>query len=206
MTYLRRAQNHLAKILPWPWCWRVNPAGKTVELVGRGRYILGAHRWGMQGGQLWFYNHETHLLENTTKYMVPIDGRDHHKGWCQTIDHPDANFLAEAPELVDGLVQEMQSYPYFHFDDDGCLTTRYKREQLTQALGLWGPYILRKLFDETSTIIVEMENVMHPWRVRVYLAASSTPHIAYLFRGWQARFLRRRLLTSLPAILQQEEA
>lgn len=136
---IERARTMLDSILPWPWKWTVHPEQKVLQLEGRGRYIFATHRWGFNGAQLWFYNHDTHLLDDVSKVMKPIEGRAHHASWIQTIDHPDANFIAAAPELVAGLLTLLK-YPsmipgVFTFSKTGALMTTITRDLLAEAIG-----------------------------------------------------------------------
>lgn len=90
------------KFTKGPWQWLVNKESKKVELCGKGIEVLRFKRYGMQGAAPTFTeDHMGHILQGVKAEDLAVDitGREHHAGWCQTIDHPDANLIAAAPDL-----------------------------------------------------------------------------------------------------------
>jgi len=43
------------------------------------------------------------LLEKCVAWAKSVTGREHHSHWFKEIDHPDANLIASAPELLEAL-------------------------------------------------------------------------------------------------------
>ena len=98
---------------PGPWRWEFNEKHKGLHLVGgKPMYdltIIDFERWGMNkatmrmrdtahdGFDLMFRVHERQ------DWIAPEPGREHHKHWHQLLDHPDANLIAAAPELLEAL-------------------------------------------------------------------------------------------------------
>lgn len=98
---------------PGPWRWNVSPNSKRMELESSGKKrgretVMGFARWGMSSAQALFCSAQ-HILENVTEYLVTVPGREHHKAWYMTIDHPDANVITfyrtAAPDLARELRQ-----------------------------------------------------------------------------------------------------
>lgn len=96
-----------AKHTPGPWRWEFNPDTKRLVLVGgKTRYdlkLLDFVRSGMQGGVARFRDPgfpELNVMELPNKWAVPEKGREHHAEWFKLIDHPDANLIAAAPDLL----------------------------------------------------------------------------------------------------------
>ena len=99
------------KATPGPWEWDVNSAHKFVNLmtIHSGRfYVMGFERWGAQGAAPKFQVYERYegsLYERGSKGMFRADkltksypGREHHEGWDDFIDHPDALFISNAKQ------------------------------------------------------------------------------------------------------------
>jgi hypothetical protein len=43
------------------------------------------------------------LMHPIEHWLATVPGREHHKTWFQTINHPDARLIAAAPELLNAL-------------------------------------------------------------------------------------------------------
>ncbi len=109
---------------PGPWRWEINLKSKRVELCGgKPRFdltVLHFSRWGMSGAKVDFLQRRDDgltLIEPCEKFAVPIEGREHHREWCQTINHPDANLIAAAPDLLaalEGVVKSASPNPKDH--------------------------------------------------------------------------------------------
>ena len=81
------------------WTWIVNPSSNRIELSGRGIVVLCPVRWGMRGADFTLVtmtDRGAHLLRPAHELAVEIPGREHHKDWAMTLDHPDATFIAAA--------------------------------------------------------------------------------------------------------------
>lgn len=96
---------------PGPWIWNANPCSKTISLesVAPSRWnetVLACMRWGMSGA-IFVFNNQHGLLEKASAYFKNFPKRDHHANWAQTVEHPDADFIAHArqdvPALLDAL-------------------------------------------------------------------------------------------------------
>lgn len=94
---------------PGPWRWEVNQKTKHVNLCGGGgrQYdlsVLSFERWGCNGAQPCFLDHSDHnlrfKLSEKPEWIVPFPGREHHANWCSGLNHPDANLIASAPQLL----------------------------------------------------------------------------------------------------------
>lgn len=90
---------------PGPWRWVVNPKNKEVDL-SRGQYgesVLRFARWGMNGATPLF--RDNGVLKRAEEVSRPEPGREHHAEWWRIVDHPDANLIASAPDLLGALEQ-----------------------------------------------------------------------------------------------------
>jgi hypothetical protein len=91
---------------PGPWTWEFNEEHKSMTLFGKGRLIvMDFVRWGMRGSAVRFRHNVDgmELMEHAGKWAVTHPGREHHASWFKGIDHPDANLIARAPELLSAL-------------------------------------------------------------------------------------------------------
>jgi len=106
---------------PGPWEWDVNSVSKIVHLrtVHSGRYyVMGFKRFGTKGAAPTFQVYEKHegpLHERGSKGMFRADdlaksypGKEHHEGYDDYIDHPDAEFIAHSKQDVASLIAEVK--------------------------------------------------------------------------------------------------
>ena len=101
---------------PGPWMWDLRTATKQCNLVTQHSgqyYVMGFERWGMQEALPTFQlydRHEGKMSERGSHGMVRADrlsksypGKEHHIGFDDYIDNPDAVFIAESRQLVHDL-------------------------------------------------------------------------------------------------------
>lgn len=112
---LERARRALAGVTEGPWRWEVNPTARGVQLCGgRPKFdhiVMDFVRWGMTGATPRFLARHEHaglLLHKAEQFLAVVPGREHHANWFQTIDQPDARFIAAAPTLVRDLMAEVE--------------------------------------------------------------------------------------------------
>lgn len=99
----------MSKYTPGPWKWIVNPHSKRVCLQsfgGKRDEVLTFKRWGTQGAQPWFVRDG--LFRDIMEFFKIVRGREHHADWYGTIEHPDAQLIETAPELLE-ICKEMLS-------------------------------------------------------------------------------------------------
>lgn len=96
-----------AQHTPGPWRWELNLKGKHVSLNGgKPRFdltVLDCERWGMGSARLRLLERSGSgmmLMAPCEQFAAQVPGREHHADWFQTLNHPDANLIAAAPELL----------------------------------------------------------------------------------------------------------
>lgn len=102
------ARELLAKATPGTWRWSINPHAKQVRLEsedGPRSIVIDFARWGMNGAQPRFQ--VDGLMQDAQDCAVIVEGREHHAKWYQTLEHPDANLIARAPQLLKTLADEV---------------------------------------------------------------------------------------------------
>ncbi len=97
-----------------PWRWELNEKSKWVELFGRGGLIvMDFRRWGMNGASPRFRDgSDRDLLAPAQAFGSVVAGREHHAAWFKRLNHPDANLIAAAPDLLDAAERLVE-----HFSD-----------------------------------------------------------------------------------------
>lgn len=101
-----------AKFTKGPWQWEINRSNKRVFLSSRGNEVLRFERWGMHSAAPTFTEIvDGHVLQGVKAESLAVDitGREHHRDWCQEIDHPDAYLIAAAPEMYE-LLEDYVSF------------------------------------------------------------------------------------------------
>jgi hypothetical protein len=98
-----------------PWRWEVNLTSRVISLEGGypqyDMTVMDFTRWGMNGAQPRFV--VDGLLYKAEEFKRVAPEREHHARWFQLLDHPDANLIAAAPDLLEGLKQaarELEQY------------------------------------------------------------------------------------------------
>lgn len=98
-----------AKFTAGPWRWELNEKHKQIQLCGGkptfDKTVMGFARYGMGGAAPLFINpnDEMCILERAEFFGEIFSGREHHADWFKTINTPDANLIAAAPELYEAL-------------------------------------------------------------------------------------------------------
>lgn len=91
---------------PGPWRWELNEKSRQINLVGGvptfDLTVLDFIRWGMGGAAVRFREDAEgmNIMHHCQKSGVVAKGREHHASWFKLIDHPDANLIASAPDLL----------------------------------------------------------------------------------------------------------
>lgn len=110
---LNQIKDDLARITPGPWKWFGNLNAKTMQLAtthsGR-RYVMTFQRWGMQGAQPWFQKDQL-MTAASDLAIKEVPYRDD----IASIDHPDAEFIAKAPERIAALLAEVERLREFEW-------------------------------------------------------------------------------------------
>jgi len=102
---------------PGPWMWDMRENYKQVKLVTAHSgqyYVMDFERRGMQGACPSFQVYDKYdgpVRERGSHGMMRADqlaksypGKEHHKGFDDYIDHPDAILIAHAPEDIKALL------------------------------------------------------------------------------------------------------
>jgi len=102
---------------PGPWRWDAAPCNQEISLVtshSGGYYVMGFERYGMRDAAPTFQVYEKYdgsVTERKSEGMVRADklcksipGKEHHVGFDDYIDHPDAILIAHAPEDIKALL------------------------------------------------------------------------------------------------------
>jgi hypothetical protein len=101
---------------PGPWRWELNEKSKRVVMCGGNPHydldVMSFARWGMGSATPLFREDVDRMciMHPARKWEIPVAGREHHAAWFQTLNHPDANLIAAAPELLEAL--ELYALPY----------------------------------------------------------------------------------------------
>lgn len=115
---IQRAKALDERATPGPWMWDMRTGRHTCQLTTThsGRYyVMQFSRWGMQAACPEFQRFKRYsgpVTERGGLGMVRADkmaksypGKEHHKGFDDYIDHPDAVFIAESRALVTELIE-----------------------------------------------------------------------------------------------------
>ena len=119
---LDRAKELDARATPGPWMWDMRTAHRMCQLVTAHSgqyYVMQFSRWGMQDACPEFQRFKRYsgpVNERGSLGMIRADkmaksypGREHHKGFDDYIDHPDAVFIAESRQLVTDLIAALEA-------------------------------------------------------------------------------------------------
>lgn len=101
---------------PGPWMWNLCLSSKRIVLEARIRtfeIIIDFTRWGMGGARPRFRKSlngdGSHvIMADAEEFAEIVPGRKHHSHWYQTINQPDANFIAHARTDVPRLIAALR--------------------------------------------------------------------------------------------------
>jgi hypothetical protein len=118
---LKAIEERANKATPGPWMWDISTTNQMamLETAHSGRYyVMGFERWGLNNACPAFQIYKTYdgtVTERGSMGMVRTDklaksypGKEHHIGFDDFIDHPDAEFIAHAREDIDRLLAEVK--------------------------------------------------------------------------------------------------
>lgn len=85
-----------------PWSWNLSLKSKRIMLESATRgyeTVMDFTRWGMNGARPRFRRSldsdgKCAIMIEGEEFAAIVPGREHHAGWFQTLDHPDANLIA----------------------------------------------------------------------------------------------------------------
>ena len=102
------------KATPGPWMWNLNLKSKKISLeaqISSFEIVMDFARWGFGSACPRFQQHLSgcggimHMAHEMGKI---VEKRRHHSDWYQTIEHPDADFIAHARTDVPALCREVR--------------------------------------------------------------------------------------------------
>lgn len=163
---LVEARELIAKATPGRWYWNVNPRAKLISLQSEGgmrQFVIDFARWGMNSAQPRFQ--VDGLMRDAQDCLQIVEGREHHADWYQTINHPDANLIARAPELLSSLCNELEQARHENDRHRTIMEQRVDRETLLKwlnyaeggplTMALQPPEFVRHLFAELFVIALD---------------------------------------------------
>jgi len=103
---------------PGPWEWDVNSACKIAMLKtthSGNYYVMGCERWGPRNAAPKFQVYDryygdvrergSHGMVRADKLLKSMPGKEHHIGFDDYIDHPDALLISNAPAYIQALLE-----------------------------------------------------------------------------------------------------
>lgn len=106
---------------PGPWMWEIRTGHKMCRLMTAHSgqyYVMDFARWGMHDACPVFQRYEKYAgpvdernglgMTRADKMAKSYPGKEHHQGYDDYINHPDAIFIAKAPEIVSHLLAEIK--------------------------------------------------------------------------------------------------
>ena len=91
----------MGKPTPGPWVWSLNKKTHHITLTGKfgwGHTVMDFVRYGMNSAAPRFNVDD--LMYRADALASVIAGEEHHVDWNMDINHPDANLIAAAPDLL----------------------------------------------------------------------------------------------------------
>lgn len=99
----------LNKATPGKWAWRLNPKGKSLMLISNASMmpiVMEFWRWGMHSAIAVFRDFKHDILEKADKWGIK---RESHHDYNLDINHPDAQFIADASTDVRDLLDTIEA-------------------------------------------------------------------------------------------------
>ncbi len=106
---IQEVKEALSKATPGPWYWHGYTKGHYVDLVTRHsgqQTVMSLSRWGM-GGAAPLFRTEDGMQRIDVPGMVKYR-QEHRKSEFTAINHPDAELIAAAPELLKRMVDALE--------------------------------------------------------------------------------------------------
>lgn len=125
-----------------PWRWEMNLKHKQIQLCGgKPTYdltVIDFARWGMNRATPRFRTMDDglNIMKPANTWTIVAPGREHHQDWFQLIDHPDANLIAAAPDLLNAAIklEEKLSFTRMHVPDALSVNIREAHDELISAI------------------------------------------------------------------------
>ncbi len=121
MTRLEEIRARLEAATPGPWRWEIRTGHKMCKLMtdhSGQYYVMDFARWGLQDACPTFQQYEKYSgpvderrslgMTRADKMAKSYPGKEHHQGYDDYIDHPDAILIAKAPEYISYLLAEVE--------------------------------------------------------------------------------------------------
>lgn len=118
---IKRAKELDKRATPGPWKWDLRSCCRDVKIVtdhSGQYYVMCFERWGMQGAAPSFQVYDkyegpvrergSHGMRRADTLAKSYPGKEHHKGFDDYPDHPDAQFIVEARQLVPELIAAIE--------------------------------------------------------------------------------------------------
>jgi hypothetical protein len=106
---------------PGPWRWDIRSRDNSCKVLtdhSGGYYVMGFERWGMRGATPTFQAYKKYEgpvdergglgMKKATELSKSIPGKEHHEGWDDYIDHPDALLILYARNTLPALLDELE--------------------------------------------------------------------------------------------------
>jgi len=113
-TFDKNIMDYTFKGTPGPWRWELNEKHKDISLSGGvpafDLMVMSFVRYGMNDAAPTFsrrFESDSNEMVRADQFAKEVKGREHHSIWFKTINHPDANLIAAAPDLLQALIDVM---------------------------------------------------------------------------------------------------